>query len=129
MYEEEWSICWTTRGLNVDFYPYCFSSVEPLVFCRTECDFRFGTSSPQFDGVYNVGLVASGLLFVFFLIRVYWDQETRLGRFGLWLFGLTGIAVLFIGFTSNIVALPGSVALVFALTGGSGVLLLGVTLM
>lgn len=79
--------------------------------------------------VYDAGLVTGGLLFVFFLGQTYREQATNLGRVGLGLFGLTGIALLLIGLRSNGVDLPDSYALTFALTGGLGVLFLGVSML
>lgn len=88
-----------------------------------------GRRSAQFNTVYDGGLIAVALLLVFFLSQAYEEQKTRLGQVGLAIFGLTGIALLVIGFRSNGVSLSDSVALAFALAGGSGVFLLGVALM
>lgn len=88
-----------------------------------------GRRSARMATVYDAGLVTGGLLFVFFLGQTYREQATNLGRVGLGLFGLTGIALLLIGLRSNGVDLPDSYALTFALTGGLGVLFLGVSML
>lgn len=88
-----------------------------------------GRRSARLNTLYDGGLVVVGLLFVFFLGQAYRQWESRLYRVGLGLFGLTGIALLTVGFVSNGVTLPDSYALAFAVAGGTGVGLLGVAMM
>lgn len=88
-----------------------------------------GRRSARFSNLYNGGLVVVGLLFVVFLGQAYRHWESQLHRVGLGLFGLNGIALLTVGFVSNGVRLPDSYALAFAVTGGTGVGLLGVAMM
>ncbi|WP_238547497.1 MULTISPECIES: DUF998 domain-containing protein [Haloferax] len=87
-----------------------------------------GRRSARLTLVYNGGLVVSGVLLLFFCTQVFRESETRLSRGGVVLFGLTGIALLLIGYRSNGVTLPESYALGLALSGGTGVFLLAVSL-
>lgn len=88
-----------------------------------------GRRSARLNTLYDGGLVVVGLLFAFFLGQAYRHWESKLHRAGLGLFGLTGIALLTVGFVSNGVTLPDSYALAFAVAGGTGVGLLGVAMM